>query len=76
MAAPALERENAVRQAARLSTYPTVAERVAEGDLAIHAWYYSIGRGAVRRWEAEAGAFVPLPVTARRNTRKRRRPRW
>lgn len=60
IAAGELERQNVVRQAARLKGYPTVAERVAGGELSIHAWYYSIGRGAVRRWEAGTGEFLPL----------------
>jgi carbonic anhydrase len=71
MAASALERENVVRQANRLLTYPTVRERVAEGSLAIHVWHYAIGRGAVRRWEAEDGAFRPLPAIARSTRRTR-----
>jgi carbonic anhydrase len=73
MEAPSLERENVVRQADRLLGYPTVRERVAAGNLDIHAWYYSIGRGAVRRWEAAAEEFLPMPVIAR--PARRRRPR-
>jgi carbonic anhydrase len=74
MSAPSLERENVLRQTDRLLGYPTVRERLTDGDLDIHAWYYSIGRGAVRRWEAADRAFTPLPAIARPTRSRRRRP--
>lgn len=71
-----VERENVVRQLARLWSYPGVRERVEAGDLELHGWFYSIGRGHVRRWEASAAAFVPLASSARRSRGRPRRKRW
>ncbi|MCX5206477.1 carbonic anhydrase [Streptomyces sp. NBC_00237] len=56
-------------QVERLRAYPCIAERVADGTLTLHAWYYEVHTGTVTvhrpaSWEARTAgvrpAFVPL----------------
>ncbi|MEV4431595.1 carbonic anhydrase [Streptomyces sp. NPDC049555] len=53
---------HAVAQLETLSAYPCIGERMADGDLALHAWYYEVHTGAVRVHRPEEGllAFGPL----------------
>ncbi|MBL1067418.1 carbonic anhydrase [Streptomyces sp. 7-21] len=47
-------------QLERLCTYPCVAERLSEGNLSAHAWYYEVHTGAVTEYRPEEAAFHPL----------------
>ena len=40
-------------QVERLRTHPALAERTAQGSLAVHAWYYEVHTGVVRRHRAD-----------------------
>jgi hypothetical protein len=40
-------------------SYPMVAQRVRDGELFLHGWYYVIEDGRVLVFDTEAGAFVP-----------------
>ncbi|MEV5241365.1 carbonic anhydrase [Streptomyces cinnamoneus] len=52
---------HAVAQLERLRAYPCVRERMAEGLLSLHAWYYEVHTGAVRAHRPGGGrSFGPL----------------
>lgn len=57
-----LTEENIVAQLDHLRTQPAVAARLARGTLRIHGWYYDIGKGEIRAFDAQQGRFVPLPL--------------
>ncbi|MFI1257336.1 carbonic anhydrase [Streptomyces netropsis] len=46
----------------RLRAYPCVAERLADGELALHAWYYEVHTGAVlaHQTAGDEAEFLPL----------------
>ncbi|MEB3236679.1 MAG: carbonic anhydrase [Candidatus Sericytochromatia bacterium] len=52
--------ENVLVQLEHLRTLPSVAVRLAKGDLRLHAWVYQIDTGAIRSFDAMTGRFVPL----------------
>lgn len=74
-AARVLAMENVVAQLAHLRTHPSVAARVATGELTLHGWLFDIGNGAVLAMDGETGAFTPvesgieLPVALPRQRR-------
>ncbi|MFF0011794.1 carbonic anhydrase [Streptomyces sp. NPDC005374] len=47
-------------QVLRLRSYPCIEKRLAEDQLALHAWYYEVHTGAVRVHRAETDAFEGL----------------
>src|SRR4051812_11737288 len=47
-----LAQANVVQQIENLKTHPSVAARVADGDLGLHGWMYHIGEGAVTAYDA------------------------
>ncbi|MFI1968562.1 carbonic anhydrase [Streptomyces cinnamoneus] len=54
---------HAVAQLERLLAHPFIAERVEEGSLSVHAWYYEVHTGAVKVHRADASEhewFRPL----------------
>lgn len=51
---------HAVAQLERLHTHPCVAERVADGTLGVHAWYYEVHTGAVQVYGPHDDSFRPL----------------
>lgn len=53
----ALTEENVLAQLDHLRTHPSVAARLARGDLFIHGWVYDIQTGEIRAYDAEAGEF-------------------
>ena len=53
----ALEREAVLTSLTNLMTFPQVADRVAEGTLALHGLWHDIGSGALEWYDPEAGAF-------------------
>ncbi|MEP6714068.1 MAG: carbonic anhydrase [Terriglobia bacterium] len=55
-----LTERNVVAQLENLKSHPTVAARLAEGDLALHGWIYHIGPGTVTTYESESGKFALL----------------
>ena len=56
----ALTEHNVVAQLKNLRTHPSVAARLAEGDLALHGWVYHIGPGTVTAYDEESKTFQPL----------------
>lgn len=55
-----LLQQNVVLQLQHLKTHPSVAARLAEGDLTLHGWVYDIKTGAVSAWDEAANAFVAV----------------
>jgi carbonic anhydrase len=53
----ALTEENVVAQLKNLRSHPTVAGRLARGDLALHGWVYHIGAGKVTTYNEASRSF-------------------
>jgi carbonic anhydrase len=59
----ALTEHNVAAQLINLRSHPSVAARLAEGDLALHGWVYHIGPGMVTVYDEETGTFLaPEPI--------------
>jgi carbonic anhydrase len=58
--AVAAAKENVLVQMNHLDTHPSVAARLAMGELRIHGWYYDIGAGEVLQYDAGQGRFQPI----------------
>ena len=56
----ALIRENVLVQLQNLQTHPSVASRIARGDLSLYGWVYHIRTGAVDSYDAERQRYVRL----------------
>lgn len=52
--------ENVLVQLENLRTHPTVAERMAAGDLKVHGWVYKLETGEVFAYHPEEGQFLPI----------------
>ncbi len=52
--------ENVVAQLDHLRTHPSVAARLATGDICLHGWVYHIRTGALEAWDGERGRFVSI----------------
>ncbi|SFU18802.1 carbonic anhydrase [Pseudomonas marincola] len=66
-----LTEENVIAQLDHLRTHPSVAARLASGQLFIHGWMYDIETGDIRGYDAESGHFKkigdgPLPMATPR----------
>lgn len=55
-----LTEENVISQLDHLRTHPSVAARLASGDLFIHGWVYDIESSAIMAFDDERGEFLPL----------------
>ncbi|RJX76541.1 carbonic anhydrase [Pseudomonas sp. LS-2] len=55
-----LTEENVIAQLRHLQTHPSVASKIASGQLFIHGWVYDIETSAIRAYDAEQGTFLPL----------------
>lgn len=56
----ALTEENVIAQLQHLRTHPSVASRIANGQLFIHGWVYNIETSQIKAYDAELGRFLPL----------------
>ncbi len=56
----ALTEENVIAQLDHLRTHPSVAPRVARGQLQLYGWVYQIESGRMATFNAERGRFEPL----------------
>ncbi len=52
--------ENVLVQLENLRTHPTVAARLARGDIHLHGWVYKIETGEVFAYDPNQGQFLPL----------------
>jgi carbonic anhydrase len=56
----AITAENVIAQLENLKTHPSVAARLARGQIQLHGWLFHIKTGNVTAFDAERGRFVPL----------------
>jgi carbonic anhydrase len=54
----ALTERNVVAQLENLRSHPSVAARLAEGDLGLHGWVYHIGSGKVTAYVEDSRSFL------------------
>ncbi len=52
--------QNVILQIQHLKTHPTVALRLARGDIELHGWVYDVTTGDVRALDERANKFVPV----------------
>ncbi len=52
--------QNVVLQLQHLKTHPSVAARIAKGELKLHGWVYDIKTGAVNAYDEDTKKFVPV----------------
>lgn len=55
-----LSQLNVLQQIEHLKSYPVVRDRIAEGRLQIHGWWFELGGADVYAFEPDAGKFVLL----------------
>jgi carbonic anhydrase len=55
-----LLQQNVVLQLRHLRTHPTVATRLAMGELQLHGWVYDIASGEVHAYDDSEDKFVPV----------------
>jgi carbonic anhydrase len=58
-----LTEENVISQLQHLRTHPSVASRMAAGQLFIHGWIYNIETSEIKAYDAEQDRFLPLSST-------------
>jgi carbonic anhydrase len=56
-----LEQRSIAHSLENLRTFPFVRERMAQGELFIHGWYFDIHTGDLLAYDADKEAFGPLP---------------
>lgn len=54
--------QNVILQLQHLKTHPSVALRLAKGDLKLHGWVYDIKTGAVNAYDEAQNKFLPVDV--------------
>jgi carbonic anhydrase len=52
--------ENVLVQLNNLSTHPTVAARLASGEISVYGWYYDIASGVILQYDQSLGKFLEL----------------
>lgn len=52
--------QNVILQLQHLKTHPSVAARLAKGDLQLHGWVYDIKTGGVAAYDEASNSFVPV----------------
>ena len=52
--------QNVILQLQHLKTHPSVAARLAKGDLKLHGWVYDIKTGGVNAFDEDKNEFVPV----------------
>ncbi|OJF67400.1 carbonic anhydrase [Alteromonas sp. V450] len=60
----AVTKENVVQQIQHLRTHPSVAAKIATGQVKLHGWVYNIGEGDVLCYNAESGEFEAMDQSA------------
>jgi carbonic anhydrase len=56
----ALTERNVIEQLDNLRTHPSVAARLAQGNLRLHGWVYHIGPGTVTAYVPDLNKFLPI----------------
>jgi carbonic anhydrase len=52
--------QNVILQLQHLKTHPSVATRLAKGDLVLHGWVYDIKTGGVGAYDEATNKFIPV----------------
>ena len=52
--------QNVILQLQHLKTHPSVATRLAKGDLVLHGWVYDIKTGGVNAYDDATNKFIPV----------------
>ena len=52
--------QNVILQLQHLKTHPSVAARLAKGDLQLHGWVYDIKTGDVAAYDEDSNSFQPV----------------
>jgi carbonic anhydrase len=52
--------QNVILQLNHLRTHPSVATRLAKGDLVLHGWVYDIKTGGVNAYDDATNKFIPV----------------
>jgi carbonic anhydrase len=60
----AVTEENVIAQLDHLRTHPSVAAKLARGNLRIHGWVYDIETATIKAYSAEQRKFVPFESAA------------
>ncbi|WP_442508603.1 carbonic anhydrase [Novipirellula sp. SH528] len=60
--------ENVLVQLENLRTHPSVAAKLARGDLKLHGWVYKFETGQVFAYDAEKGQYLPVEETVARSS--------
>lgn len=60
----ALSQRNVLQQIENLKTYPIVREKIAKGELRLHAWWFNIPDAGVYAYEERLGRFVLIEEKA------------
>lgn len=55
-----LSQVNVLQQLDHLRTYPAVSDRLAAGELRLHAWWFDLGQAEVLAFDEGRGAFEPI----------------
>jgi len=51
---------NVLLQLENLKTYPIVQEKLANGQIRLHGWYYNISTASLNEWDEKQNMFVPI----------------
>ena len=68
----ALTERNVVEQLKNLHTHPSVAARLEQGNLKLHAWVYHIGKGIVTTYSSRRGKFIRVRTVKPRHAKRRK----
>jgi carbonic anhydrase len=68
----ALTERNVVEQLKNLTTHPSVAARLVQGNLKLHGWVYDIGRGIVTTYSSRKGRFIRVRTIRARKSKATR----
>ncbi len=56
---------NAILQLENLKSYPIIRDKLRNGELKLHAWYYDIGAGKLEEWDESLNAFIEIGSKSR-----------
>ncbi len=56
----AVEQAGVVNSVSNLMTFPWIAERVADGRLVLHAWWFNLTKGQLYAFDTKSASFEPV----------------
>jgi carbonic anhydrase len=66
-----LSQINVLQQLEHLRTYPAIRERVAEGKLRLHGWWFDIGHAEVQYYDEDQARFIVIDEQVARHLLQR-----